>query len=134
MKKEDLPQDSGALSKFTREMCYVVDEKGNYITDLSSGWDVKTTALDATWKNIHARIESVRKKVVDKKVSPVLFFMEWRLMDIDILSAYTGLWKWQIRRHLKPEVFQKLGPRLLEKYARAFNITIEDLKTLNTHE
>ena len=134
MKKEDLPQDSSALAKFTREMCYVVDEKGNYVTGLSSGWEVKSTALDATWKDIDERIRSVRKKVVDKEASPILFFMEWRLMDLDILSAYTGFWKWRIKRHLKPQVFQKMSQFTLEKYAKAFNITIEDLKTMNINE
>ena len=33
----------------------------------------------------------------------MLFFMEYRLMDLSILSDYTGFWKWQIRRHLKPD-------------------------------
>ena len=30
MKKEDLPQDPGALDKFTREVCYVKNSNGKY--------------------------------------------------------------------------------------------------------
>ena len=42
MKKDDVPQDLGALGKITKEVCYVVDDSGNYVTDLSDGWEVKS--------------------------------------------------------------------------------------------
>jgi hypothetical protein len=60
--------------------------------------------------------------------------MEYRLMDIGILSDYTGFWKWQIKRHLKPEVFKRLSEKKLQKYAEAFNVSAEDLKTMTVHE
>jgi hypothetical protein len=60
--------------------------------------------------------------------------MEYRLMDIGILSDYTGFWKWQIKRHLKPAVFLKLPEKKLQKYAEAFNVTVDDLKTMSVHE
>jgi hypothetical protein len=127
MKKEDLPQDDGALNKLTRELCYVQDEKGNYVTELSTGWEVKAKALDAAWKDIDSRIEHVRQSALKGEVSPVSYFMELRLMDLDILSAYTGIWKWRIRRHLKPEIFKTLSDRTLLKYARAFNVSLPNL-------
>jgi len=46
MKKEDIPQDDGALNKLTREIVYATDSTGNYTTELSTGWDVKAKALD----------------------------------------------------------------------------------------
>jgi hypothetical protein len=134
MKKPDVPQDDGALNKLTREMCYVVDEKGNYVTALSTGWEVKAMALDAAWKDIDERIASVKKKVLNNEASPILYFMELRLMDLEILSAYTGFWKWTIRRHLKPEKFKKLSETKLLKYAKAFNISVEDLKAMRSND
>ena len=130
MKKEDVPQDNGALSKLTKELCYVVDENGNYVTELSSGWEVKAKALDATWQDIDQRIENVKQSVLRGEFSPIKYFMELRLMDLEILSSYTGVWKWRIKRHLKPENFKKLSSRLLEKYARAFAVSVDDLKNL----
>ena len=41
MKKEDIPQDDGALNKLTREVVYATDSAGNYTTELSTGWEVK---------------------------------------------------------------------------------------------
>jgi len=134
MKKEDIPQDDGALNKLTKEVVYAVDSSGNYTTELSTGWAVKTTALDLAWEDIEQRIESARKKVINNEASPLLFFIELRLMDIAIVSAYTGFWKWTIKRHLKPASFKKISEKKLKKYAEAFNISVEELKTMKVHE
>jgi hypothetical protein len=134
MKKDDVPQDLSSLGKITKEVCYALDSNGKYVTELSSGWDVKIKALDIAWGDIEKRIAAAKQQVLDKKASPLLFFMEYRLMDIGILAGYTGFWKWQIKRHLKPEGFNALSDKKLEKYAEAFNIKVEDLKTMTVHE
>lgn len=133
MKKDDIPQDLGALGKITKEVCYATDSKGKYITGLSSGWDVKTDALDAAWNDIEKRINAAKQKVLNNDASPIFFFMEYRLMDLSILSDYTGFWKWQIKRHLKPAIFNNLSNKKLQKYAEAFNITTADLKSVTVH-
>jgi hypothetical protein len=134
MKKEDVPQDLSALGKITKEVCYATDESGKYIKELSRGWDVKITALDTAWEDIRDRIEAARVKVLNNQASPILFFMEYRLMDIGIVAAYTGFWKWQIKNHLKPAVFNKLSDKKLQKYAETFNVRPEDLKSMTVHE
>ena len=134
MKKEEIPQDDGALNKLTKEVVYAVDNSGNYSTELSTGWEVKTKALDVAWEDIQHRIENARKKVLNNEASPILYFMELRLMDIGIVAAYTGFWKWTIKRHLKPSVFNKLPGKKLQQYADAFNVSVEELKTMNVHE
>lgn len=134
MKKEEIPQDDGALNKLTKEVVYAVDSSGKYTTELSTGWEVKAKALDVAWQEIEKRIEEARQKVLRKEASPVLYFMELRLMDIGIVAAYTGFWKWTIRKHLKIAVFNKLPEQKLKKYAEAFNVSVEELKTMNVHE
>lgn len=134
MKKEEIPQDGGALTKLTKEVVYAVDNSGNYTTELSSGWEVKATALDVAWKDIEQRIENARQKVLNNEASPILFFMELRLMDIGIVAAYTGFWKWTVKQHLKPSSFKKLPEQKLKKYAEAFNISVEELKTMKVNE
>src|SRR6185369_16099808 len=127
MKKEEVPQDLSSLGKITKEVCYATDSSGKYTTQLSKGWEVKIKALDVAWEDIEKRVEAAREQVLDNRASPLLFFMEYRLMNVSILSGYTGFWKWQIRRHLKPGVFRSLSNKNLEKYARAFNIVVDDL-------
>src|ERR1700722_9595380 len=116
MKKEEIPQDDSALNKLTKEVCYAVDNSGNYVTELSTGWDVKAKALDVAWEDIEQRIAVARQRVLNKEASPLLFFIEYRLMDIAIVASYTGFWKWQIKRHLKPAVFEKLPDKKLQRY------------------
>jgi hypothetical protein len=134
MKKEDIPQDPSALGRITKEVCYAVDSSGKYVTELSNGWEVKAAALDITWKDIEENTEKAKQKVLHNHASPLLYFMELRIMDMGTLAAYTGFWKWQIKRHLKPTVFNNLSEKKLQKYATAFDVTVEELKTMTLHE
>jgi hypothetical protein len=134
MKKEEVPQDPGSLGKVTKEVCYATDESGKYTTELSQGWEVKTGALDVAWQDIAERVAAARAKVLRQEASPLLFFMELKLMDIGVLAGYTGFWKWQVRRHLRPAVFSKLSERKLRRYAEVFEVSVTDLNSLNVHE
>ena len=62
MKKEELPQDDSALSKFTDELCYIKNEDGSYGTALSSGWNVKKEALDHAWEAMSEAIKSATSR------------------------------------------------------------------------
>lgn len=128
MKKEDLPQDSSALAGVTREVCYVKDSAGKYTSDLSTGWDVKKQALDNAWDDINERISEAALQVKNGEVSPIYYFMELKLMDLTLLSSYTGFWKWTIKRHFKPSVFEALSDSKLSTYAKTFEISVEELK------
>ena len=131
MKKKDLPQDKSGLEDFTREVYYVKNEEGKYETALSSGWQVKNDALDGAWDEIARRCEDAKKAFLAGEKSPILFFMELNLMDMPTLSGYTGFWSFSIKRHLKPNVFKKMSDKKLERYAKAFRITIEELKNFD---
>ena len=105
MKKKDLPQDESKLSDFTREILYVKDENGKYQKELSSGWDVKSDALKFAWDEVERRVEDAKKEILAGRKSPVFYFMELNLMDIQTLSSYTGFWGFSVKRHLKPFFF-----------------------------
>ena len=134
MKKEDVPQDLSSLGKITKEVCYATDEAGKYTTELSQGWDVKISALDAAWQDIGERVEAAKAKVLRGEASPLLYFMELKLMDIKVLAGYTGFWQWQIKRHLQPTVFKKLSDRAHRRYAEVFEISVADFNSLIVHE
>ena len=56
MKKNEVPQDESKLEKANiKDMVYAVDENGNYVTELSTGWNPKTIALDNAIKQIEER-------------------------------------------------------------------------------
>ena len=130
MKKEDIPQDTGAFGKITKEVQYATDDAGNYSTGLSKGWEVKNSANDAAWQDIEERVRTAKERVLKKEASPLLYFMELKLMDIKVLAGYTGFWSWQVRRHMRTSVFKKLSDRRLRRYADVFEVQVDDLKNM----
>ncbi len=129
MKKEEVPQDKGNLSKSDmKELCYATDENGNYTTALSTGWEPKTIALENSIQDINERIEQAKNEVKSGAASPIVYFMELHKMDLSILSSYVGIWQWRVKRHSKPAVFKVLNDKILLKYAEVFEISITELK------
>ncbi|WP_310992946.1 hypothetical protein [Aequorivita marina] len=129
MKKKEVPQDKSNLESANfRELCYAVDENGEYTTENSSGWEPKTVALSNAIEEINARIEAAKERVIAGKTSPIEYYMELHKMDLGILASYVGLWKWRVKRHFKPSVFKRLRDRTLKKYAEVFDISVAELK------
>ena len=128
MKRENVPQDDGLLIEGnTREMCYAVDENGKYVKVLSTGWEPKDIALKQAIEFAGKRASEVRKKVENNQLSPIAYYLEKRMMDIHLLSKYTGIFRWRVKRHLKPCIFKKLNHGILKKYADAFDITVDEM-------
>lgn len=135
MKEEDVPQDKSFLSKSAiREMCYAVDKDGKYTTVVSEGWEPKDIALKNSIQLIKDRVEAARLAFIHGEASPIVYFMELSKMDEDILSSYVGIWKWRVKRHFKPAVFKKLKNETLSKYAKAFEISVEQLISFKGQE
>lgn len=134
MKKEEVPQDKGNLSnKNMKELVYATDEKGNYTTALSTGWEPKTIALSNSIDEISERVAIAKAQVENNEASPIVYYMEFCRMDVGILSSYVGIWQWRVKRHFKPKVFTKLSDKILQKYAETFDISINELRNFKTH-
>lgn len=132
MKESEVPQDKSSLqNNDIQELCYAVNEKGEYVTALSSGWETKTIVQEATLEGINARVQEAKAQVADGLVSPIVYFMEVNRMDLPTLSAYVSLWRWRVKRHFKPHVFKKLSAKVLQKYADAFDISVAELKAFS---
>ncbi|MDT8393474.1 MAG: hypothetical protein RQ761_06495 [Bacteroidales bacterium] len=128
MKKKEVPQDNEGLQEDKlRDLCYAVDEDGSYVTVKSSGWEPKNAAMKQAWEEVNIRVEEARQKVLRGEYSILAYHMEKNIMTAKLLSQYTGIPRRKIRKHLKPEVFEKLRHGILQKYAEAFNITTEQL-------
>lgn len=131
MKKSEVPQDKSNLESANfRELCYAVDENGEYTTENSSGWDPKTIALDNAIKEIEERVANAKNRVLNNETSPIEYYMEIHKMDLPILASYVGFWQWRVKRHFKPNVFKKLSNKILQKYAAVFDISVEQLQDI----
>ncbi len=128
MKKNEIPQDEGYLGKIAREVTYAVDDEGKYVTGQSSGWTVKEEANDVAWESFERQINEAKQKVMNGEMSPVFYWMEKRMMDQGIVAQYMGIWKWSVKRHMKPSVFKKLSDAKIKKYAEVFETSVEEFK------
>ncbi len=128
MKKKEVPQDQGLTEGRFDDVCYALDENGNYVTVLSKGWEPKTDAMLQAWDVVNEKVERVRRDVMDGKVSPIAYYMEKNIMDIALLADYVELPKRKVRKHLQPEYFSQLDNNTLALYAATFDITVDALR------
>jgi hypothetical protein len=132
MKKKEVPQDKSNLESANfRELCYAVDENGEYTTENSSGWEPKTVALKNAIEEINERTEDAKNRVIAGKTSPIEYYMELHKMDVGILASYVGFWQWKVKRHFKPSAFKKLSNKTLNKYAETFDVSVEELQNIS---
>lgn len=133
MKRSEVPQDKSNLGTANmRELCYAVDENGEYTTEHTSGWDPKTIALTNAIDDIKERVQVAKKRVLANETSPIEYYMELHKMDLSVLASYVGLWKWRVKRHFKPSVFKKLSSKTLQKYAEVFDVSVQQLQQIDS--
>ncbi len=132
MKIDEVPQDKGYLVPGrVSDLSYAVDKNGKYTSTLSQGWKPKNDAMDLAWSLVYEKTEAARQGVLSGKLSPLAFYMELNVMDVPILSGYTGLSKWKVRRHLKMKNFKKISADILTQYATILNISVENLVNID---
>lgn len=136
MKIEEVPQDKGYLVEGRiSDLNYAVDEQGRYVSRQSRGWQPKNEAMTMAWDVVFDRAEEIRKQVLSGVLSPLAFYMELNVMDPSILSGYTGIPKWKVKRHMKMKNFRKIRPENTARYAKVFGMTrleLEDTERIRT--
>jgi DNA-binding phage protein len=127
MKKEEVPQHGG-LTAGCREVNYAIDADGNYSLELSVGWEAKNTTLRQAWAAIVEQLQQVLEEINAGHKSPLAYHMVKNQMDVALLAQYSGFSRWRVKRHLKPQVFNRLSSRVLAVYAALFRISSDQLQ------
>jgi len=133
MNVSEVPQDPRNIKQgdTLKKKMYAVGDDGKYTGVKSAGWEAENAALRQAWNDIDETLAETETKVRAGQLSPIPYFMQKNLMDLSLLARYMGKWQWQVKRHFKPDVFKKLSAGTLDKYARIFNITKEELTRQN---
>jgi len=131
VKVNEVPQDNTVeYYKGVKRACYAVDEKGRYVIVSSNGWEAEELVNGLAVKELAVNLEKTRKTVLAGEKSPLAYHMERRQMIPDILGKTAGIAVFRVKRHLRPEIFSRLKNPVLERYAKALAITMEELKTV----
>ena len=96
----------------------------------SVGWEAKNIALSQAWEEIVDQLRDVSIEVKAGKKSTLAYHMVRNQMDLALLSQYSGVARWRVKRHLKPAVFAKLDVAALTPYAELFGIGVDELRTV----
>ncbi len=126
MLKKNVPQDGGILDRW-HEISYAIDDDGSYVLTPSVGWKPANIANKQSWELISKQVADVVKRIQAQELSPLAYYMVKNQMDTNLLAKYVRLPRWRVRRHLKPAVFRRLKSSILERYAKIFNVSAEQL-------
>jgi hypothetical protein len=131
MKVNEVPQDDVPdYSEGIKKGNYALDDNGKYVMVPSKGWVVDEMINRMAYDEYKAKEEETRKAVLAGQKSPLAYYMELRQMTPEILGKTAGIAAFRVKRHLRPEIFAKLKPSILEAYAKALAITTEELITV----
>jgi hypothetical protein len=130
MKKEEVPQQPPMEFDISPLGFYVTNDQGGYDVVPCPGWEVGNDSLGDTFYTLAETAAGVRKRVEVGELSTLVYHMEVRQFPPKLLAQYLGMWTFQVKRHLKPRVFDQLPREVLERYASFFNITVEELRSL----
>jgi hypothetical protein len=108
----------------------VTSAPGKYVIVPSSGWSAEEVVNGLAVAELAANLEETRKAVFKGLKSPLVYHMERRQMTPEILAKTVGIACFRVKRHFRPEVFAKLKPSVLDRYAEALAVTREELKTV----
>jgi len=130
MNIRDVPNDKESFKGKSdmRKLVYATRDDGSYTQVNSEGWEVENMATRQAWDAVEEELNNIRERVRRRELSPVAYHMHRSLMELPVLARYMRKWKWQVKRHFRPAVFEKLDAATLERYASVFNITVEELK------
>jgi len=126
MKKKDVPQDPGL--DIERKLMYAEDEDGHYVGVQSLGWEVSNVSFSRYWAHVGRTLSEARARIQRGERSPLYYWMRVHQLTEGMLADYVGMWKWRVKRHLRPRGFYKLKPEALARYAEALQTPVEQLQ------
>jgi hypothetical protein len=129
MKVNEVPQDKTFYEGIKRA-CYALDNEGKYIISPSSGWSTEEVVNGLAVDELKNKLEETRKEVIKGLKSPLAYHMEQRQMTPAILAKTVGLCSFRVQRHFRPDIFSKLRPSTIKRYALALALTEQELKSV----
>jgi hypothetical protein len=128
MLESEVPQEGNATLGGHRKALYARGADGKLQIVQSAGWEVEEIVTRQAVEDLNRLAEDARQRVAAGQTSALEYHMHKARMDIPLLAQTTGLWQWRIRRHFRPAIFARLSPALLQRYAEAMGLSVDQLK------
>lgn len=134
MRIEDVPQQPDAIYEGETKVIYAVNAEGKLTTASTSGWDAEIAALKDAIDEIDHLAQEALERSQAGLTSPLEYHMYHQRLDLSMLAQAMGKFQWQIRRHFKPSVFNRLSEQQCQAYAKVLGLDSATLKTLPGQE
>ena len=129
MKLSDVPQDNVEHFHGQSKALYALDGEGNYTTAPSNGWEPEAVALNQALDELKERSGEAKARALRGECGPLEYYMYAKRMDLPTLAQSTGLFQWRVRRHFQAKNYKKLSRKMLQRYADALDLPVEELIT-----
>jgi len=130
MRENEVPQDDSAIYNGQKRAVYATTQDGEYSVVASSGWEAEEEATRQAVEELERLAQEAYEACEAGEVSPLMFHMYDKRLDLLSLSQATGLFQWRIKRHFRPSVFKKLSEKLLLRYADVMGLSLESIQKL----
>ena len=122
MRVYETTPDGGRREANSTRLKYEVDGQGNLVESYEeiSEYSVIVAGNVAEWYQDLA--EKAKERVRGNLTSPIEYFMYRSEMEVETLAAMTGFTPRQVKRHLKPGVFETLDDASLQRYAGVLEV------------
>ncbi len=125
MKEKDLYVDFEP-----QQAVYYVEKDDSSYGPIVSGSQLSHDYLDDFYLKKKNLEKQLRDQVVSRQISPVFYYMTLQEMGIGDLASRVGISKRRLKKHFKPEYFEKLSLKILKKYATIFDVPMISLLQL----
>lgn len=125
-----MPQEGNATLGGHRKLMYARGADGRMKTVTSRGWDVEELVTRQAVDEFDRLAAQAWREAESGIASPLRYHMYRARMDDSLLAQATGLWRWQVRRHLRLARVDQLRPSVQQRYARALGLSVSALQAL----
>lgn len=129
----DIPQEHNAALDGHKKVMYAKNQDGVF-DRYPYGSQAEAFATQVAVQAYQQQEQACLADIIAGLASPIAYYMNQQRMDIATLSAYVGMRAWRVKRHLKMKPFQKLSERVLQRYAEAFDLAVDDLTHFNPQQ
>ena len=130
MKQEEVPQENNKTLAGVRKAVYATNEKGDYGTVASNGWEVEEIVTSQAVEEFERLADDALAKAQNKEASILEYHMFKNRMDLSLLSQSTGFFQWTIKRDFKVEKFATISEKRASSYADVMGISVNELKSI----
>jgi hypothetical protein len=131
MDANEVPQEGNRTLGGHRKAMYARGADGRLGIVPSRGWEAEEIVTRQAVEELDRLAAEARRRVHAGTASALEYHMHRARMDSLMLAQVTGLWHWRVRRHLRPEVFARLRPALVARYADALGLSADALRRVD---